>query len=165
MLASSTTKISFFLRCGYSLHMIHATIQDSEFYHAYKMTISDLNRYGVMHGGRLLTLCDEVGYIAARKHAGGDCLTRAVHQAQFHHAIQEGEEITFRARVGLTGHSSLWVFIEVINPKNGHCMMDAVFVYAAIDENWHVRQVPAIHADTDEEQQLQARLKSLRDTL
>ncbi len=118
-----------------------------------------------MHGGRLLTLCDEVGYIAAHKHAGGDCLTRAVHHAQFHHAIEQEQEIRFRARVGLTGHSSLWVFIEVINPKDGQGMMDAVFVYAAIDENWHVRQVAAINADTDEEKQLQGRLKSLRDTL
>jgi len=115
-----------------------------------------------MHGGRLLTLCDEVGYVAARKHAGGDCLTRAVHQAQFHHAIQEGEQLTFRARVGLTGHSSLWVFIEVLSIKGNRCMMDAVFVYAAIDEHRHVRQVPAIDAETNEERQLQDRLKSMK---
>jgi len=118
-----------------------------------------------MHGGRLLTLCDEVGYIAARKHAEGDCLTRSVHQAQFHHAIQAGEEITFHARVGFTGHSSLWVFIEIINTKDGRRMMDAVFVYVAIDENRHVRQVPVIHADSDEEKQLQSRLKKMRDAL
>ncbi len=143
--------------------MMHASIQHSEFYHAYKVTTADLNRYGIMHGGRLLTLCDEVGYIAARKHADGDCLTRAVHQAQFHHAVQAGDEITFHARVGLTGHSSLWVFVEIINTKDGRHIMDAVFVYVAIDESLHVRQVPAIHAETDEEKQLQSRLKRIRE--
>jgi len=137
-------------------------MQHSEFHYAYTMTASDLNRYGIMHGGRLLTLCDEVGYVAARKHAGGDCLTRAVHQAQFHHAIQLGEQLTFRARVGLTGHSSLWVLIEAISIKDGRCMMDAVFVYVAIDEHRHVRQVSVIDAQTDEEKQLQARLRSMK---
>ncbi len=143
--------------------MIHTTIQDSEFHHAYQVVASDLNRYGILHGGRLLTLCDESGYVAARKHANVDCLTRAVHQARFHHAIQEGENITFHARVGLVGHSSLWVLIEVSKGGSGRCAMDAVFVYAAIDENMHTRQVPAIDAETDEEKQLQARLKRLRD--
>ncbi len=143
--------------------MNRATIRDSEFHYAYTMTASDLNRYGIMHGGRLLTLCDEVGYVAARKHAAGDCLTRAVHQAQFHHAIEEGTQLTFRARVGLTGYSSLWVLIEAISTRDGRCMMDAVFVYAAIDEHRHVRAVAGLRAETDAEQQLQARLRRMRE--
>jgi len=138
-------------------------MQHSEFHYAYTMTASDLNRYGIMHGGRLLTLCDEVGYVAAHKHAAGDCLTRAVHQAQFHHAIEAGEQLGFRARVGLTGYSSLWVLIEAISSRDGRCMMDAVFVYAAIDAHRHVRPVAAVRAETDEEQQLQARLRRMKE--
>jgi len=154
-----------FPACAYYFDMDVLTIQHSEFQHNYTVTAPDLNRYGMMHGGRLLHLCDEAGYASARKHANGDCLTRAVHQAQFHHAVQAGERLAFRARVGLVGHSSLWVFIEVINARGDRCVMDAVFVYVAVDESRTVRQVSSIHADTDEEQQLQARLKSLRDTL
>ncbi|MDQ6996849.1 MAG: hotdog domain-containing protein [Mariprofundus sp.] len=142
--------------------MIRSGIQQSEFHHAYTVTASDLNRYGMMHGGRLLTLCDEAGYVSAHKHANGDCLTLAVHQARFHHAIQEGEHLVFRARVGLTGHSSLWVFIEVTTSDNGQCVMEAVFVFAAVDGQKRVRQVPAIHAETDEDKQLQIRLKRMK---
>ena len=145
--------------------MIRTAIRDSAFRHAYQVTASDLNRYGMMHGGRLLTLCDEAGYCSAHHHADCDCLTRAVHQARFHHAIKEGECLSLRARVGLTGYSSLWVFIEVIRVKDDRCMMDAVFVYAAIDEKRKAIQVPAIDADSDEEKLLQARLKRMKDAL
>ncbi len=143
--------------------MAHATIQHSEFSHAYKVVESDLNQYGIMHGGRLLTLCDEVGYISARKHDNHDCLTRAVHQARFHRAVQQGDNITLRARVGLTGHSSLWVFVEVISGGDTQCIMDAVFVFAGIDEHLKIRHVPAVRAENDAEKELQARLKRMRD--
>jgi len=143
--------------------MVHATIQRSEFSHAYKVVPSDLNQYGIMHGGRLLTLCDEVGYVSARKHDNHGCLTRAVHQARFHRAVQQGDKLTFCARVGLTGHSSLWVFVEVISGEDTQCVMDAVFVFAAIDEDRKIRHVPAVRAENDAEKELQAKLKRMRD--
>jgi len=143
--------------------MGHITIQQSEYHHPYRVLASDLNRYGFMHGGRLLMVCDEVAYIAARNHANGDCLTRAVYQARFHHAIQEGEKLTVRARVGLTGTSSLWVYVEVESGGDKQCRMDAVFVFVAIDASWHPRHVPAVHAGNDAEKQLQARLKYMRE--
>jgi len=143
--------------------MNHATIQHSAFHHHYKVLASDLNQYGIMHGGRLLTLCDEAGYISARNHAHCDCLTRAVHQARFHRAVQEGEDLTIRARVGYTGHSSLWVFVEVISTADAVCVIDAVFVFAAIDEHLNGCHVPAVHAESKDDIQLQARLKSMRD--
>ncbi len=147
----------------YSIRMAHITIQQSGHHRPYRVLASDLNRYGFMHGGRLLTVCDEVGYIAARSHANGDCLTRAVHQARFHSAIQEGEKLTIRARVGLTGSSSLWVFVEVGSGEHQQCRMDAVFVFVAIDEHRKPRHVPAIHADSDADKQLQARLRHMRE--
>jgi len=90
--------------------MAHATIQDSICHQHYTVEASDLNHYGIMHGGRLLTLCDETGYLSARRHAGGNCLTRAVHQARFQHPAHVGEQLILQAVVGLTGHSSLSVW-------------------------------------------------------
>ena len=143
--------------------MAYATIQHSEFSYAYKVVASDLNQYGIMHGGRLLTLCDEVGYVSACKHDNHGCLTRAVHQARFHRAVHQGDILMLRARVGLTGHSSLWVFVEVISGEDDQCIMDAVFVFAAIDENRKTRYVPAVRAESDAEKELQASLKRMRD--
>ncbi len=142
--------------------MAYATIQNSEFHYTYTVIASDLNAYGLMHGGRLLTLCDEAGYVSARNHAAGSCLTRAVHQACFHHAAREGEKINIFSRVGLTGHSSLWVPVEVTSSEDGLCIMDAVFVFAAIDQHFKTRQVAAIRAMNDEEKRLQIRMESMR---
>jgi len=156
--------IPFFASCSYDQQMKYTTIQQSEFLHTYRVTTSDMNRYNIMHGGRLLNLCDEAGYMAARKHGHCDCLTRAVHQARFHQAIACKEKLSLRARVGLTGHSSLWVWIEVLRADHGQVMMDAVFVYAAIDNHRQLQRVPPIQAVSDEEKQLQTRLTRMRDS-
>ncbi|MFQ5344938.1 MAG: acyl-CoA thioesterase [Mariprofundus sp.] len=144
--------------------MAHTTIQSSEFQHVYQVVASDLNQYGMMHGGRLLTLCDETGYVSACKHARCDCLTRAVHQVQFYRPILQGDHLCIRARVGLVGHSSLWTVVEVV--CGGQRMMDGVFVFAAIDEQRNIiRKVSAIRAESKEEELLQIRLRSMRSQL
>jgi len=145
--------------------MVYATIRDSVCHHDYTVLAGDLNRYGIMHGGRLLTLCDEVGYLSARQHANGSCLTKAIHQVRFHHPVQSGEMITLQAMVGLTGHSSLWVAVEVCKTKSRACMMDGVFVYAAIDAHGSIRQVSEIRADTEADRQLQEHLQGMRKQL
>ncbi len=87
--------------------MHRQTMQQSRFTRTYTVSDMDLNHYGTMHGGRLLTLCDETAYCAAKKLTHHICLTRAVHRAQFQRAIHQGEEITLSAIVGLTGKTSL----------------------------------------------------------
>ncbi len=141
--------------------MSRLTIHHSECRQRYPVCASDLNSYDIMHGGRLLTLCDEIGYLAARTHAGSDCLTRAVHEAQFHRAAHAGETLALRARVGLTGRSSLWTHIEVHADQTGSLIMDAVFVFVAIVGEHRSRPVPTIHAESYDELQLQQRLEQL----
>jgi len=141
--------------------MTQSTMQDSACRLDYTVMAADLNGYGIMHGGRLLTLCDEVGYLAAHKHARGSCLTKAVHQARFHRPVYAGENISLRATVGLTGRSSLWVHVEV-RSADDTCLMDGAFVYAAIDEHGHTRPVTAIRAVTEADIQLQDRLQAMQ---
>jgi acyl-CoA hydrolase len=43
-------------------------MQDSIFRPTYTVTAADLNHFGLIHGGRLLTLCDEAGYVSAHRH-------------------------------------------------------------------------------------------------
>jgi len=154
-----------FLYGEYHIRMVDATIQGSEFHYIYRVTASDLNAYGLIHGGRLLTLCDEVGYVSARRHASGDCLTRAVHQARFHRAAREGEKIIISASVGLTGHSSLWVPVDARSCKDDVCIMDAVFVFVAVDQHFRVREVAGIRAVSEEDKQLQIRLGGMMSAL
>ncbi len=137
----------------------------------YRIAASDLNGYGLMHGGRLLTLCDEVAYLAARRHVDAICLTRAVHRARFHQGLRAESLIDISARLGLVGHSSLWVAVEVTPPSPGsldaeasRAAMDAVFVFAAVDRNLRPVSVPPLK-QKDVDPVLAQRLGRLRDSL
>ncbi len=138
-------------------------IEDSLFRHSYTVIAADLNQYGITHGGRLLTLCDEAGYVSAHRHTNSTCLTRAVHQARFHSGSREGEELIISARVGLTGHSSIWVPVFVRSGEK--TVMDAVFVYVAVDDHRTVQPVPPVIVTTKEQQHTQILLERLRDRI
>ena len=141
--------------------MNHKTITDSRIKHEGKVMQGDLNRYGLMHGGRLLTLCDEVGYLSAMKHTGCDCLTRAVHDVQFLSMMKEGDSYTVESQVVLTGNTTLWTTCTVI--LEGKTVMHAVFVYIAIDKNFKSQPVEPIHAESEAEQIEQRRMQALID--
>jgi len=127
---------------------------------SYHIRAEDMNRYGSIHGGRLLTLADEIGFLAAHSHAGERCLTAGVHQARFHRGAVAGMQLDIEARVALTGRTSLWVPLRM--SLAGEDIMDAVYVYVAIDARGAPTPVPAAVADTEDERRLQARMQAMR---
>ena len=127
---------------------------------SYHIRTQDTNQYSSIHGGRLLTLADEIGFLAAHRHAGGRCLTVGVHQARFYRGAETGMQIDIEAQVALTGRTSLWVPVRMA--LAGEDIMDAVYVYVAIDARGAPSPVPAIVADTQEELALQARTQTMR---
>lgn len=122
---------------------------------------SDLNGYGLMHGGKLLTLCDETGYLAAKKHSGSDCLTRAAHNIQFFSMMRENEPFSVEAKVLFTGNTTMWVACSVLN--SGQTVMSAVFVFIAVDKNFKSIPVPAVQAESKQEESEQALMQRLYD--
>jgi len=128
---------------------------------AYTVQTGDLNGYNVLHGGQLLTLADELGFLAAHGFCNRDCLTVAVHRARFHRPCLVGELIHIQAQVGLTGNSSIWVLIEVSNDQHA-CVMDAVIVYSAVDKQRRPVKVGNIRAATAQEEQLQQHMRQLK---
>jgi len=124
---------------------------------------SDLNGYGLMHGGRLLTLCDEVGYMAAKKHCKCDCLTRAAHEVMFDAFMRQGDTYKIEARVVLAGFTTLWVQCQVLH--DGKTVMRSVFVYIAVDKQLHVIPVPEVVPASDEEKAEQERMERLRNRI
>ncbi len=141
--------------------MSQKTIRNSYVQHKGDVSKEDLNQYEVMHGGRLLTLCDEVGYLAAKKHAECDCLTRAVHQAQFRAMLKEGDTFTIEAKVVLCGNSTLWTDCQI--KKAGESVMSALFVYIAVDKTFKPVSIPPVYAENESEQALQAQVQAFRD--
>ncbi len=141
--------------------MKQKTISASFTKHDARVEKHDLNGYGIMHGGRLLTLCDEVGYLAAKKHAECDCLTRAAHNIQFYSFMKEGEPFSVQARVVLTGKTTMWVECSIKNSEQ--TVMSAIFVYIAVDKKFKPIAVPAVQAEDTQEMRAQTLMRHCYD--
>lgn len=124
---------------------------------------SELNGYGLMHGGSMLTRCDETAFIAAYQHAGMDCLTRAIYRARFHHPLRLNDPYAIHAVVADVGKSSIWV--QCTMEHGGEAVMDAVFVFVAIDKEMQPVAVPDLFIGSEEERLLQKQMRSLREEI
>jgi len=136
------------------------TMQAAVLIRSFQVHESDLNGYGMMHGGRLITLCDETAYLAAMRHGGCDCLTRAIHRARFLKPLHPGDTFEIHARPALTGRSSIWVACEA--KRGGETVMDAVLVFVAVDATMQPVAVPPLTAESEAEKQLMQQLEALR---
>lgn len=76
----------------------------------------DLSNFnGVVHGGHLLRMLDQVAYACATRYCGVDVVTVYVDNVSFKQPIAIGNLVTFLARVNYTGRSSMEVGIKVIS--------------------------------------------------
>ncbi len=135
-------------------------ISDTVVHRVYTVVEDDLNGYGLMHGGRLLMLADETGFLAARRLVAADCLTVAVHGARFSSPMHLHERLQMQAQVGFCGRTSVWVPVWIT--VDGRAAMEAVVVYVAVDGERRPMPVPAVAAKTEIERALQQRLQCLR---
>ena len=141
--------------------MQQTSISDTAISKDYTVLTGDLNGYGFMHGGRLLMLADETGFLAANHFCDRDCLTVAVHQARFHRPAYQNEHLILQARVAFTGKTSLWVPVSIL-AAHDRLIMEAVVVYTAVDAQRSPVKVPAVTAHNAAEHQLQADIICLR---
>ncbi|RAX53877.1 acyl-CoA thioesterase [Helicobacter sp. 16-1353] len=79
------------------------------------MTPELSNFSGVVHGGHLLRMLDQVAYACATRYCGVDVVTVYVDNVSFKQPIPIGNLVTFLARVNYTGKTSMEVGIKVIS--------------------------------------------------
>lgn len=79
------------------------------------MTPELSNFSGVVHGGHLMRILDQVAYACAARYCGIDVVTVYADNISFKHPIPIGSLVTFLARVNYTGKSSIEVGIKVIS--------------------------------------------------
>ncbi len=86
------------------------------------VTPSMANFSGLMHGGELMKILDQVAYTCATRYCGIGVVTMNVDNMVFHHPIPIGTLLTFLASINYTGRTSCEVGIRVIseNIKEGH---------------------------------------------
>lgn len=128
-----------------------------------KVTISrlmepgDANLLGNVHGGVLMKLLDEVGGIAAARHAQRPVVTVAIDSLTFISPIRVGELVVLTAQLTWVGRTSMEVeaHVEAENLFSGERTHtnSAYLVYVALDEAGNATEVPRLIAETEEQRQ------------
>lgn len=88
--------------------------QDKKLHMTILMTPDMANFSGVVHGGSLLKMLDQVAYACAAKYCRGYVVTASLDQVIFKEPIRVGELVTFHANVNYTGKTSMEIGVKVI---------------------------------------------------
>ncbi|HEY8487513.1 MAG TPA: hotdog domain-containing protein [Thermaerobacter sp.] len=127
---------------------------------------NDANPLGNILGGKVMHLMDIAGALAASRHSRRVCVTASVDRIDFLHPIRVGEAILLEAQVTDAGRTSMEVRVNVYseNLRTGQRRHTATafFTFVALDEHGRPTPVPAVIAETPDEQRLQAEARRRR---
>lgn len=86
-----------------------------EFQHYMVVRQEHLNQYGSLFGGRVLSVIDELAFIAcAQSYPEHNFVTRAIEDAAFIAPALLGDILEFRFSIKSTGHTSVRVQVEMV---------------------------------------------------
>ena len=109
---------------------------------------ADTNAYGDIFGGWLVSQMDLAGGILAKHLSEGRAVTFAIHSMTFEQPVHVGDVVSCFVSLIKTGRTSLTIKIEVWtninNEERAKKVTEGVFVYVAIDEDRHPRDLPTI---------------------
>lgn len=133
---------------------------------------TDVNWGGKVHGGMVMKWMDQAAYACAVGWCGGYAVTASVGGMSFLKPIHIGDVVEVRARVILTGTSSMHITVDVdaIDPRTQLRTLTTrcVMVFVALDEDGKATPVPVWTPRTDDDRRLAdyaGRLKALRSDL
>lgn len=116
---------------------------------------SDVNAYGFVFGGHLVSLMDKTGCIAAIRHCETKVTTVSIDQLDFLHPAAIGTILTIQASVNRAFNTSLEIGIKVTGVSSEQreplSIARAYMTFVAIGENGKPVSVPAVFPETEEE--------------
>jgi len=112
------------------------------------MGIEDANTTGLVHGGIVMKLCDEVAAIAAIRHSGTRAVTAAMDRMTFIAPVKVAELMTFKATVNAAWNTSMEVGVRVVaeNPRSGESRhtSTAYLTMVALGDDGEPTKVPPL---------------------
>lgn len=115
------------------------------------------NPLGHVHGGEIMKMVDEIGGLAAIRHARCPSVTVAMDAMAFLEPVRIGDLVTLTAELTYVGKTSMEVRVSVVaeNPLTGQRVHTnwAYVVYVAIDGGGRPQPVPPLIPETDEERE------------
>jgi acyl-CoA hydrolase len=123
------------------------------------MGIGDANLAGLVHGGVVMKMCDEVAAIAAIRHCGRRIVTAGVDRMMFVEPVNVGELLACSATVNAAWRTSMevGVRVEAENPHTGERRhtSTAYLTMVALDDEGKPVPVPALIAESEDERRRQ----------
>lgn len=119
------------------------------------MTPELSNFSGVVHGGQLMRMLDQVAYACATRYCGVDVVTVYVDNISFKRPIPIGNLVTFLASVNYTGRTSIEVGIKVIaediKNRTATHTNSSYFTMVALDPDGVPLEVEKLIPETEEQ--------------
>ena len=102
---------------------------------------TDLNPFGILFGGTMMSWMDKTAALCAMEHTERNCVTLFVDQIKFHAPVNVQEVVELEAGVVDEGMTSLLVHVSARKRKSTEdiskavLVADSVFKFVALDKN------------------------------
>src|SRR3954451_22605248 len=130
------------------------------------MSIQDANSAGVVHGGVVMRMCDEVAGIAAIRHCGSRVVTAGMDRMTFTEPVHVGELLRCRACVNAAWRTSMEVGdrVEAENAltAKGRHTSTAYLTMVAVDESGEPVEVPRLVPESADEERREQEAETRR---
>lgn len=134
------------------------TKQNKSLYMTVLMTPDMANFSGVVHGGALLKLLDQVAYSCAARYSKSYVVTLFLDQVYFKEPIRVGELVTFQANVNYVGTKSMEVGVKVIaenlTTQESRHTNSCYFTMVAKDKDGKTMMLPPLEIESEVERKL-----------
>jgi acyl-CoA hydrolase len=129
---------------------------------------SDANALGTVFGGKIMSLIDIAGAIAAGKHARKTVVTASIDALHFLAPVKVGNVVHIRAQVNYASRTSMEVGVRVEseNLVTGETMhtSTAYITFVALNEHGKPTPVPPINPVTEQEKRRYAKAIKRRES-
>ncbi|HOQ24472.1 MAG TPA: acyl-CoA thioesterase [Bacillota bacterium] len=116
-----------------------------------------VNAYGTVFGGVIMSWIDMVAGMVAQRHAEGVAVTASIDRISFKAPVYVGEHVILKAAVNYVGNTSMEVGVQVTkeDPMTGEQVRatTAYLTFVGLDANKCPRVIPGLKPQTEEEKQ------------
>lgn len=132
--------------------------RESRIIQTHRVFPSDLNAFGALYGGKLMSLIDDTTSISASRHCRRPSMTASTDKLDFLHPIYENHSVCVESYVSGTGKKSMEIFAKVLgeNLETGERYLAATcfMTFVVVETEYNFKGVPGVIPETNEEKMI-----------